>query len=1034
MKFEGVVGACELPDIFHLLSSSGRQGILMISKGDARRQVYFDREGVTLLFEASRFDRLLGQILLARGAISEGDLKSALERQRTSRRPLGEVLRNLGATRPDDVKDALTYQLREELFSLLTWENATFEFLEDTPRPAGSGRSYLRTPSFNPDAIIMEAARRADEWPRIRSLIGSPDSVLLRLSDTPPFNGEIEVGEAASSLLELADGTQSIGQMAELLGRSEFEVCEAACTLLRSGLAKLADAEQLADLAAISLETGEMHHARRLLAAIAPMCGDNVERHYDVGTLLLWAGLEEEAAKHLDTVLGRLVEKKLTNKIDQMLDALSEEFPDVPYSYERRLRLLDPATDFDRAFPLARHLLELYNLRDAKDKAHRMLKHLGKFNVTRTEDLLKLGEMLESQGELKTASRRYYLAAQQLGFSIGRHGAIPIYRRALRLDSRLTAARREMNRLLETPGRLRKRSIAVAAVLLTVLTLAAALTFLVHRERRAEQVLEKVRASAEDLLARGDYDGAITTYGAFLSKQRYSAAAARVRRRIEEIERKQQAHLAARGYTADKLLASAVEAEKQLDLDGAIAEYRRLATLVPGEETARQAEANLHRLIAEKNGFEQHLVRARTLEAAGRCTEALGSYLAARDCSQRLFDREQVKLPLSVESRPSGAEVLSNGTLLGRTPLVLHHRFNEAVKVVLRREGHFDTPLEVPACTTEAVARAELIPRRLPLWTFPGSGAVDGSPQIVGTACYFSSREGRLYAVELLTGRKLWQRRLNTTPGQYVSAPLPVEGRLLVATMDGTLQAFAPETGRELWRRDGHGLVAGPPMHFASSRVVVIVHADGTAYWVSPQTGDTVRTQKLPHGVVGDVRIVGDVLYYGTTDHALQAFDLKSGRVVWKLRPGLRVTQAMACSDDVLYVPLGDSRLAAVSRREGKVVWRFDAQGLSITPPVVDGAHVFVGTREGTLFALNARSGRVLWRVRTDRAANVAPVTDTEHVYLGTADGKLSVFKKTDGALLWKCELVGQLAAPPIVTGSRMLVSTTQGAVHAFER
>jgi len=180
MKLEGVVGACELADIFHLLSSTARQGVLVVSKGRIRRKLYFGPEGVTLFFDSNRTSHLLGQILLGSGIVSEEVLKATLEKQRATGQPLGQILCSLGAARPEQVEEALAYQLREELFHLLTWEDAHFEFHEGAQHPIDPGRSYSRTPSFNTDAILMEAARRADEWQRLRQVIPSGDAVPLR--------------------------------------------------------------------------------------------------------------------------------------------------------------------------------------------------------------------------------------------------------------------------------------------------------------------------------------------------------------------------------------------------------------------------------------------------------------------------------------------------------------------------------------------------------------------------------------------------------------------------------------------------------------------------------------------------------------------------------------------------------------------------------------------------------------------------------------------------------------------------------------
>ena len=42
-------------------------------------------------------------------------------------------------------------------------------------------------------------------------------------------------------------------------------------------------------------------------------------------------------------------------------------------------------------------------------------------------------------------------------------------------------------------------------------------------------------------------------------------------------------------------------------------------------------------------------------------------------------------------------------------------------------------------------------------WTFPTRGRVDGSPVIVGNRVFVGSADGRLYVLELQSGKELWR-------------------------------------------------------------------------------------------------------------------------------------------------------------------------------------------------------------------------------------------------------------------------------------
>jgi len=1033
MKLEGVLGACDLPDIFHLLSSTGRRGVLVVSRGGTERKLYFGPEGITLLFDTSRASRLLGQILLARGIIDEKVLNLALERQRAFPLPLGEILCDLGAARPEQVEDALAYQLREELFHILTWQDARFKFHEGGERPIEAGRSYSRTPSFNPEAIIMEAARRADEWQRIRQVITSEHAVPLKTSPDVALTGELSESEVASALLDLADGTLSVEQMVEVLGRSKFDVYECIHALLGAGVVKLADARELVDLAAAALEASATERARKLLLRAAACCGDHLGLRYEIGTMFLRAPDEDQARKNLDVVLRHLVGEKLTSQVERMLDQVRDDFPDVPYSYERRLELLDPHKDFQQALPLALLLLELYERRHDTRTAGRMLRYLGTFTVTRTEDLLQLGRMLESHGSPVSAARMYCLAANQFRYGGRSREALRFYRKALSLDRKLTEAQKELDYLLRHRLHPLGTWVLRAAAVLAVLAVPAVAGFVVYREHVARQALERTTVLADKLLLEKDFDKAVEAYRGILSAYPHTGASAGARRQIALIGRQQQNQAGMMQQAEQRLVEEAERAERELDLEGAIRAYQKLTEVALTEDVAEQAGEHIRRLRAEKDDYGKLLAEARALEAAQRYPPALRSYLAARERSPRLFDHDDVKLPVVLESEPPGAGVLRGGEFVGTTPLLLHRRVGEVGTLVLRCPGFADTPVKLSPETDGAVLRAELIHTRRPLWTFRGEGAIDQPVRVWGTTCYVSTRQGRLYALSLQTGQPLWERRLDIMPGEYLSAPLVVQERLFVAVMDGSLLAFSSATGEPLWRLPGQGLLVAPPAWLASEGLVVLLHPDGTAEHVDPDQGVVVRRLKLPRPIRGSTLIVGDVLYYGTDDHALQAFDLRTASAGWKWRPGRPVTGGMGCLGNILYVPLQDMGIAAVPLDQGKPVWRFSDSHDYVATPAANGDYVFLAGREGPLTAVSARGGKLVWCVSVDRRVSAGLTADSKQVYVGTTDGLLSAYRPSDGRLLWQCSLAGPLASPPLAAGNRVLVTTTNGAVHAFE-
>lgn len=131
--------------------------------------------------------------------------------------------------------------------------------------------------------------------------------------------------------------------------------------------------------------------------------------------------------------------------------------------------------------------------------------------------------------------------------------------------------------------------------------------------------------------------------------------------------------------------------------------------------------------------------------------------------------------------------------------------------------------------------------------------------------------------------------------------------------------------------------------------------------------------------------IVDGRLYIGNhKDGGLQAFDLKTGRMLWHNRAPNWVHSEMTEAGGMIYVGYGDrefvtawlrgegpSGVLALDPDTGKIIWQFKTIGEVMPTPAYRNGTVYVTTGAGELYALDARTGAIQWRLalRTDRIA-----------------------------------------------------------------
>jgi hypothetical protein len=223
MAIEGPLRELGIHDVFQLLDLSRKTGTLQV------RSTLRDNEG-TIFFESGKVvyasirsnPHPLGESLLRAGKVSEADLERALavQRERQGSRRLGEILVESGAISRRELERQMRFQVEEVVFELLSWTEGFFSFEE------GAVDDLLpeATVAITTESLLMEGARRIDEWSRIAKRI--PDLGLVpRLSDVPEDRPQqLDLLPAEWELLSMVDGSHSVRDIARSLARSDFEV------------------------------------------------------------------------------------------------------------------------------------------------------------------------------------------------------------------------------------------------------------------------------------------------------------------------------------------------------------------------------------------------------------------------------------------------------------------------------------------------------------------------------------------------------------------------------------------------------------------------------------------------------------------------------------------------------------------------------------------------------------------------------------------------------------------------------------------
>src|SRR3989440_594028 len=276
MAIKGSLKEASLPDVLQLLALGQKTGCLSIADRSNFGYIYFDKGRICYASIVNRRDRL-GDILVKHQKITSDQLDAAIHRQSKERdKKLGEILVGMGVISQEDLERYMRVQIEESVYYLFTWTQGTFNF-ESEVRP--ERQDFLV--NINPESLLLEGARRVDEWSLIEKKIPSFDLIFTVDKD------RLAISEATPTapqqrLWPLRDASRDVNQVIEDSGLGEFEIGKALYGLIPAGF---------------------VHRAGRTAsAADAQITDARVEEHRNLGIAFYKAGMLDEATREFRRV------------------------------------------------------------------------------------------------------------------------------------------------------------------------------------------------------------------------------------------------------------------------------------------------------------------------------------------------------------------------------------------------------------------------------------------------------------------------------------------------------------------------------------------------------------------------------------------------------------------------------------------------------------------------------------------------------------------------------------------------------------
>lgn len=238
MAIEGPLRELGIHDVFQLLDLSRKTGTLRVTSElrDDEGVVHF-ANGKVIHASIRSLPTSLDQILVAAGKVTEADVAGARERAGPGASPaaLADALVAAGAVSQRELERQVRQQIETVVFELMSWHEGFFSFEE---LAAGALPADTRI-SVSTESLLMEGARRIDEWSRIAHHVPSLGMIPVFAPVADGHEAQLDLLPHEWEVLTMIDGERDLHAIAAALGRSEFEIAKVAYGLVTTGVVEL---------------------------------------------------------------------------------------------------------------------------------------------------------------------------------------------------------------------------------------------------------------------------------------------------------------------------------------------------------------------------------------------------------------------------------------------------------------------------------------------------------------------------------------------------------------------------------------------------------------------------------------------------------------------------------------------------------------------------------------------------------------------------------------------------------------------------
>jgi len=991
MALRGDLASVDLAQVFQMLALNKKVGLLSIHSANLWKVLYFDQRGVSVHHNVHAvLDRVVAAFVRS-GRLSEEAVEEVRDHSVRMGQPLSDSLLAGGYLEAAELDEQYRYELEEEIYDLFFCDEAKFEFHENTMKLDGRDGTVDERFFYNCDSVIMEAARRIDEWAYITERIPTTAEILVATAD---WISADDFGNDGPAIFELLDGRRNVARIVEVTGLTTFLVCKTMSQLLDAQAIAPVAHEELIALGDECMDDGRLPDAISLYERAIDLGLGLPESHALAAKAYQAAEQYELSTFHLESEAEYRISEGDHFGAALCLHEVKDLMPTDLSARERLVELtlgsegvsIDGFDALAEGKALVELLLEFGDIQRVRVLLERLL-------MVEPNDLdLKksLVNVHVRAGDKKRVVQLYESIAEDLVRYSKPLEAVSYLQKILQLDRSRSDISDRVRRLYEFDERTRKRSraLSVLAVLFCLLLVLGS-GYWFYNERSEEDF---AAINVQDLMVHEDYVGAKAIYASFIAEHPLTPAISKANAELQKIEAAQslfearrRSERAARDVQLKKLrerYRAAWNSHRELfragDPEEALVVLENVRELLAEAGTSADMEWALGQQVERNHkNLTDFLAESVRLGRAYDEKIAASDWAGARELALQLQEEFEitesggrVRVPVMVATRPAGALLMHNGKPLMRTvdgvpepvvtPGLVLCQANQPVKLMAALEGFEPREIVVDGKQNSSVEVVlAVVPEQLVTFDSPGQtgvGVGDGwiAVGLRGGKLGFARTDGSNRQIHDLGGLK-----------SVDSDPVIQSGRVFFVSNELTIECVPvdPNVPSRGWPVQLTS-EAVTPLAVGAGRIAV-VDVDSVMHCWEQTTGRRLWSASLDNAPSGAPKIVGRKAYVGTTDGRVMVFDVSDGRSLGVLQSPAGLTTSIEVVGSSLFFGCADGAIRAVDFDAGKVLWTEVIGRIPSSQDLALARQTLLVVAEGGVVVLDCVTGKRLGEMPT---------------------------------------------------------------------